>query len=777
MKSIRTQMLVYLMAGAVFLFSALGCFVNLKLQELPDYIKEQYGEIVSAKADEVSKELNGFLEQIKIVSQSPVIKSMDLDSIKSYLPSLILQGKHRNMTIADAQGKGWSTLGVEMDISNQEQYQEIIVKQKDYLISQPFISPYADPNTPIIIISHAVKNNKKTVGLVNIVVEIEFLNKILGQMNLKKTGYGWIVDKEGHIIAHPDSNILLKTNMEEYMVNNHKVMEKILDKPSGMAEYIDEKGEKMLALFKRIEGAPDWIFIVSISAKEVYAEVEKIRNTILTAIIAGLGLVVIFAFVYSKSISRPILKLIEVFEKAANGQLQVKADEQVPNEIGIAAKSFNRMLAQIKHLTYKDTITGLYNYNGFSLELPYKLKAFEEKEGIAAIVIISIDDFKRINSISGYEVGNEVLYLLAKQLKKFINEEEGVARFFGDEFILLLWQENMHILKKRIHNLWKQYSGERKMKDHEFILKASIGVSIIDPYDYSIEEAIHQATIAKLTVKKAGGNNYRFYNLEIDKLMKEEQKIENDLYHAINNEELYLVYQPIVDVSTGKIMGTEALLRWHHKTYGNVSPLTLIQIAERNGLIIEIGKWVLKEACTQNKQWQDQGYAPIIVSVNVSALQFEQTDFVEMVQQVLQETGMHPSYLELEITETNAMTSVEEKLKKIKQLKEMGVCVAIDDFGTGYSSLAYFTRFPIDTLKIDRSFIQDMLNDENAKTIVATIIKMAQAIKIKTTAEGVETIEQLKHLQDRGCDKIQGYLISKPVESCLIEQMLKAGKE
>jgi diguanylate cyclase (GGDEF)-like protein len=676
------------------------------------------------------------------------------------------------MTIADVEGKGWSTLDVQMDISKQEQYQKIILQQEDYLISQPFISPYADSNTPIIIISHAVKDNKETIGLVNIVVEIEFLNKIVRQMNFKETGYGWIVNRDGFIVAHPDSNILLKPNMRAYIVNDHKVIEKILGNQSGTAEYIDNKGEKMLALFQKIDGAPDWTFIISISAKEVYAEVKGVRNTILAAIIAGLGLVVIFSFFYSKSISKPILKLIEVFEQAANGQLQVKADEQVQNEIGAAAKSFNGMLEQIKHLTYKDPITGLYNYNGFSLELPYKVKKLTEKEGIIAIVIISIDDFKRINSISGYEVGNEVLRMLAKQLEGFIHEGEGVARFFGDEFMLLLWQEDIYVLERRVYNLWKQCSGERKIEDHEFILKTSMGVSIVDGYDRAVEEAIHQATLAKLKVKKVGGNNYDFYNSEIDKLIKEEQKIENDLYHAIEKKELYLVYQPIIEVSTRKLIGTEALLRWRHKIHGNVSPLSLIQIAERSGLIIEIGKWVLKEACRQNKQWQDQGYDPIMVSVNVSALQFEQTNFVEMVQQVITKTGMHPSYLELEITETNAMTDVKEKLKKMKQLKEMGVCIAIDDFGTGYSSLAYFTRFPIDTLKIDRSFIDEMLHDENARTIVTTIITMAQSIKIKTTAEGVETVEQLEHLQDRGCDKIQGYLISRPVEPYLIEQML-----
>lgn len=767
-------MLVSLMVGAVLIFTVLAFFSNEKLNELPEYIKEQYREIASAKADEVSKELNGFVEQIKIVSQSSVVKSMDLSVIKEYLPSLVLEGKHHNMTIATLDGKGWTTFGMDIDILQQEQYQKIIIEQQEYHISQPFVSPYIDRNTPITIISHAIKNGEETVGLVNIVVEVEFLNRIVRQMDLKERAYGWIVNRDGLIVAHPDSSVFMDSRITDYIINNNGAIESILDQGSGIVEYTNENHEEMLALFQRIDGAPGWTFIISIPAEEVFAEVNGVRNTILTAIIIGLVLIFAFSVLYSRSISKPILKLKEVFEKAANGNLNVKADEEVPNEIGSAAKSFNQMLEKIKLLTYKDVVTGLNNNNGFFLELPYKLKMLKEKDGVIAIVIISIDDFKRINSISGYEVGNQVLQNLAEGLGSFINDGEGVARFFGDEFIVVLWEKNETTLDQRILELWQQCSGEINVREHEFIIKTSIGSSIMKKHDDEnrlIEQAVYEATIAKLTVKKAGGNNYQFYNLQIDELIKKEQEIENELYHAIKNQQLYLVYQPIIEVGTKKIIGIEALLRWRHEKYDNISPLTLIHIAEQRGFIAEIGEWVLKEACKQNKQWQQEGYDDMIVSVNVSPLQLEQGNFVEMLQQVLKETGLEPNYLEIEITESNAMTGVDEKLIKIKQIKEMGVGIAIDDFGTGYSSLAYFTQFPIDTLKVDRSFINNMLNDENAKTIVATIITMAQSMKIKTTAEGVESIEQLKHLQERGCDLIQGYLISKPMEPHLVEEM------
>lgn len=776
MKSIRIQMLISLMAGATLIFIVIAFFSNQKLNELPEYIKGQYKEIASAKADEVNKELNGFVEQIKLVSQSPVIKSMDLNAIKEYLPNLVLKGKYHNMTIADIEGKGWTTFGRDIDISQQEQYQKIIVEQQEYHISQPFISPYIENETAITIISHGIKDGEETIGLVNIVVEVEFLNDIVRQMDLQEKAYGWIVNQEGSIVAHPDSRILMDRRITDYIIDKDETIENILNNESGIVEYINENQKEMLAFFQAIDKAPGWTFIISIPAEEVFAEIRGIRNTILNAIIIGLMLIMIFSILYSQSISTPILKLKEVFEKAANGDLYVKADEKVPNEIGSAAKSFNQMLEKIKELTYKDIVTGLSNNNGFFLELPYKLKILKEKGGVIAIVIISIDEFKRINSISGYEIGDHVLRNLAEELKSFIDEEEGIARFFGDEFILILWEKNAITLEDRILKLWQECSGEIKVKDHEFIIKLSIGASIMRNHgdkNYLVEEAVHEAMIAKLTVKKVGGNNYQFYDLKIDELIKTEQKIENELYHAIENQELYLVYQPIVEIMSKEIVGVEALLRWRHEKYNNVSPLTLIHIAEQRGFIVEIGKWVLKEACRQNKLWQQKGYGEMVVSVNVSPLQLEQTNFIEMLREVLMETGLEPKYLKLEITETNAMTGVDEKLIRIKEIKEMGIGIAIDDFGTGYSSLSYFTRFPIDTLKVDRSFINNMLNDENAKTIVATIITMAKAMKIKTTAEGVETMEQLQHLQERGCDLMQGYLISKPMEPHLVENMLR----
>ena len=407
------------------------------------------------------------------------------------------------------------------------------------------------------------------------------------------------------------------------------------------------------------------------------------------------------------------------------------------------------------------------------MDLSTKIERLEGRDEAMSIVIISIDDFKKINTLKGYDVGDEVLCYLAQRIREYINNDEIVARFLGDEFIIFLSGKESDIIEDRIYGLRELFNGEIKIRDYHFVLKTSIGASITKNLNMPIDEIIHQATVSKLIVKKMGGNNYRFYSFELDQYIIEEQKMENHLYQAIVNNELKLLYQPIIELPSNKIGSTEALLRWTNPLYSKISPLVMIKMAEQSGLIFEIGEWVLRKACKQNKEWQDKGHPPIVVSVNVSAIQFEQTNFVEMVKEILVDTKMESKYLELEITETNAMDNVEEKLKKMRRLKDMGVRISIDDFGTGYSSLSYFTKFPIDTLKIDRSFITDMLNDENAKTIVNTIISMAKTIKVNVTAEGVETAEQLEYLKQRGCTKIQGYYFSKPVDPINIEEMIQ----
>lgn len=765
-------MLLYLIVGLLVLFGFLLYGVNNELHKFPNSIKLQYQEIANARSAEVGKELDKFVQEVKMISQSPVIRSMEIEKIQEYLPHLVLEGQHRNMTVASLDGVGWTTFGRYIDISEQEQYQKIILEGYSHWISQPFISPFADPDKPIVIISHAVRDdNQETIGLVNIVINSEFLNSIAESIDLGRTGSAWIVAEDGKVVAHPHLSVGSEKIITELLPSMD--MNQLKKSELGWWESQTNDGDDRIIFYNEIENSPGWTLLLSIDVQEVLGPIRNTQVNIILFFIFCLIAILIFAYYYSTTISKPILDLKKVFEKAETGDLNVVANELVRNEVGAAAKSFNQMLSRIKKLTYYDSLTNLYNLNGFLVDLLHRAKRLKEEYRVIAIVVISIDDFKRINSLSGYRGGNIVLQKLAEELSLFIDKDESLGRYFGDEFILLLKSTSYKNLEKRIDELWKQCTTVMTIKDIEYRLKVSIGVASTEQWDVKVEDLVDKANIAKIDAKKQGGNLYRYYDHGINEVIKEEQKLENALYHAIDNKELYVVFQPIVDLKTNSIIGNEALIRWKHEQFQHVSPLKLIEIAEKSGFIIDIGKWVLKEALQQNKYWHDLGYSTLFVSVNISTIQFDQPNFVEMVKGVLEETNMDPRYLELEVTETNAMTFVEEKLTKMKKLKEMGISISIDDFGTGYSSLAYFTRFPIHTLKIDRSFVAKISEDENAKTIITTIINMAKTINIATTAEGVENEDQLKFLESQGCDKIQGYFISKPTKPNEIEQLLK----
>ncbi|SMB88249.1 diguanylate cyclase (GGDEF) domain-containing protein [Desulfonispora thiosulfatigenes DSM 11270] len=603
--------------------------------------------------------------------------------------------------------------------------------------------------------------------------EIPSPSAILNSFDNNLNGESLIINDNGLILAR--SNSTEENNEPQYITNNVEERAKFANQVKRIEKYKNEAGTKMVAFIEKIDGSPDWTYIYSISEYDLYSQINTVKYTLLLALAICFVFMSLFIYLFSNRITLPIIKLKEVFEEAADGNFHVKANESTPNEIGKAAQSFNRMIAKIKNLTYTDSITELHNFNWFLLDLPYKIERPREEEGLFALVIISIDDFKKINGVIGYEGGNEALRVFSNNLKEIMQDEEIIARYYGDEFILLLWASNRDELEKSIHNLWQKCSEKINIRGNSFKLKNSIGARIFSRHDKLIsQKIIHQATLAKIMVKKQGGDNYIVYNQEIDNIIREEQKLEIELENALDEHEFYLLYQPVVDIATGKTQGVEALVRWNHKVYGKIPIITIIKTAEQSGLILDIGKWVLKEACQQNKKWQLEGYDPIIVSVNVSALQLDHPDFVELVKKILEETELEPKYLELEITETVAMENVTENLKKMKQLKEIGIGIAIDDFGTGYSSLAYLAELPIDKLKVDRSFIKDVPECADSMEIVNTIINLAKSMRIKVTAEGVETMHQHGLLSKTGCDLVQGYLISKPRESNYIEQKFLA---
>ncbi|HEX3250639.1 MAG TPA: EAL domain-containing protein [Pyrinomonadaceae bacterium] len=421
--------------------------------------------------------------------------------------------------------------------------------------------------------------------------------------------------------------------------------------------------------------------------------------------------------------------------------------------------------AQVDWLAYYDTVTQLPNRALFEDRLTQAVSVAKATHQSLGVLFISLDQFKKVNDSLGHGPGDILLREFAERLKSCITKSDTVARFGSDEFALLRTQiDGTKDVIETIGSLFQLLKFSFDLPGHELFATASVGVSLF-PYDgEDCQTLLKHAGAALYKAKRSGGANYQFFTADMHELATKRLELESNLRKAIQNEEFLIHYQPRVSVDSLAITGVEALVRWQHPQPGLlISPSKFIPLAEDTGLIVPIGEWVLRTACLQGRRWLDQGFAPIQIAVNISARQFHEQDLSQTVIRILEETGLPPKYLELELTESSIMQDAEFAAGMLNRLKSMGINISIDDFGTGFSSLASLKRLPIDALKIDRSFVRDVTSDPDDAALVNAIIMLARNLRLKVIAEGVETEDQLRLLQLLRCDEIQGYFFSKPL--------------
>ncbi len=432
---------------------------------------------------------------------------------------------------------------------------------------------------------------------------------------------------------------------------------------------------------------------------------------------------------------------------------------------------------RIYHLAHYDVLTGLPNRTSFQNEFEDTLLHAGRHGRQVALLFLDLDHFKLINDASGHPVGDELLKQVAQRLKETVREEDTVARLGGDEFTVLLCDihsvENISLVAEKIlHQLAKPF----RLDHTEVVITASIGISLFPDDGSDVSTILKNADTAMYRAKEQGRNTFQFFTTEMNTRALERLSLESALRTALKRNEFLLHYQPQVDMQSGKIIGLEALVRWQHPEQGLVLPDVFIPVAEESGLIVPLGEWVIKEACTQYKCWRDEGLSAGRVAVNLSGRQFVRQDLVSMVRDVLHETGVEPQHLELELTESTIMEHVDETIETFLALRKLGVHLSIDDFGTGYSSMAYLKRFTIDKLKIDRSFVRDLASDSDDAAIVTATIAMAHNLNLTVIAEGVETEGQLQFLKDHGCEQMQGYYFSRPLPAAEVTELLRSGR-
>ncbi len=431
-----------------------------------------------------------------------------------------------------------------------------------------------------------------------------------------------------------------------------------------------------------------------------------------------------------------------------------------------------RNVERIRYMAYYDDMTGLPNRALFQIRLGELLAAAREDDALLGICYLDLDRFKLVNGSFGREFGDMLLLQVAERLHRELSEHHFIARMEGDEFAVIFTRiESELSLMEKARRILRTIEEPYELKGFPLRITASIGAVSSMAVEDDAYMLFKKADMALAKVKEAGMNGCMLYSEAWGNSSLEHLTLQHELYHAIEREEFILHYQPQYDLNSGNIVGIEALIRWVHPERGLLSPGEFIPFSEESGMIMPIGSWVLYEACRQNKLWQDMGLVKIPISVNLSIKQFFQDDLVEQIVEVLKRTGLEPKYLNLEITESMT-TDLGHISRCLLALTSLGVGISVDDFGTGYSSFHYLKNFPIDRLKIDRSFVRDIKQDQNDAEIVAAIIAMAHNLNIQVIAEGVETEEQIEFLKQHNCDEIQGYFHSPPVCRDSIEQML-----
>ncbi|QGU96616.1 EAL domain-containing protein [Clostridium bovifaecis] len=630
------------------------------------------------------------------------------------------------------------------------------------------------------------------------------------RIDLGENGYFVIYSEEGYAVAHPSLEGKYLWNEQSKGKGKEFFVRECISKAEsggGFTYYNweDPKTGKVESKIAYTDFEPNWGWYISASSyiSDFNSGANKIRNsliyTLFIAIIVGIMIIVIF----SNKIVEPIVVLAEYVEEIENGNYALNISEGVlkrKDEVGLLARAIDKMKSQLKenfekiyfqnkaleeemkerkrdqedinYLKRYDILTGLPQKATFIEILESSINKAKYENRFIGIMTLGLDDFKFINEAMGHLSGDELLVQVARRLKEQIKDINALSRITGDEFAIIL--DNILNIEQIIataNSLLAIFSEPFIIQEKEIFITASIGISICPLDGINPETLIMNATSAQNHVKKNGKNNYQIYSKEMNENAYGKLEMITYLRHALEKEEFVLYYQPQVNLSTGIITGVEALIRWEHPKLGLVYPDKFISVAEKTGMILPISEWVIRKACEQNKKWHEEGNEELLVSVNLSAMQFKKKDLSKTINKILDYTGLSPKHLEVEITEGMLMENIEQAVQILSELKEIGVQVAIDDFGTGYSSLSYLREFPIDRLKIDRSFIMGIPDEDNG-SIANIIIELAKSLNLKVVAEGVETENHMDFLKDRRCDEMQGYYFSRPLPAEKITQLL-----
>ncbi|MFV0344419.1 MAG: EAL domain-containing protein [Anaerocolumna sp.] len=628
------------------------------------------------------------------------------------------------------------------------------------------------------------------IGYIVSTISISHFKDFLNAIVIGDTGFGMVLDKKGEIIFHPNQK-LIGTNINNDKLKsliNHYYSGTISKSDSFIYKYESEENAYGYTVIPEL----DWVLLVKQSVSEIIYLTRIIFYVLIWTVIVLVLFLILISDKIANAYTGPIIELKDAMRTASDGDLDVQSNVKQKNEFGELSRSFNKMLHIIKgnynelsaiheelvtneeelrsnydrieYLAYHDVLTQLPNKMAFIDRMNSALSSSPGADTIHAVYFVDLDNFKTINDTLGHDYGDILLNQTATKLQSHINPADILARAGGDEF--LIFRENLHVEEEVLEfaqSIIESFKSPFNLNGEILHVSMSIGIALYPKNGFTCQTLIKNADIAMYKSKDTGKSKYTLFDKTMEDELNRSTLILEVLRQAIETGEISIKYQPQVGTTDDKIVGFEALMRIQSKKLGNISPKEFIPIAEESGLIIELGEWILREACRFNKSLEDLGYEDFVVSVNISSVQMKRAGFIDMIQTILAEIDLAPNKLELEITESIIVSSISDVSSLLKDLQDIGVRISLDDFGTGYSSLNYLTNMPINTLKIDKSFIDNISNSKKDSYVADAIIRLAHNIDLEVIAEGVESTDQLKVLRQKKCDMIQGYIFSKPL--------------
>ncbi|OJV64311.1 MAG: hypothetical protein BGO41_11835 [Clostridiales bacterium 38-18] len=774
MKSIRSKVMTWSVSILILLIVILffGAFHTYK-SSIESTVKEAMASTSSDSAWHLSNFLDGYLAPLEKLAEDDVVKTMHL-AIQKEVISLQINPNYENVAVIDLTGRAYYLDGSEIDLSDRGYIQEALKGKRS--LSEMIIS--RKTGEAVIVAAVPIFNNDEVVGALIARLDMNLLKQYLSTQSVNKIYDTFIISDLGSIVMVSNPNLLHNLdclNMDD-LISEDRSFKGFSD--IVKASSISPSGESELTLndedyFTHYEAIPNtnWKIYITMPRSEI---TNKLRSVLLIligiAIIISIG-TILFTWNIIKKYTAPILELDRLMEKGSSGDFNVYFNPTSEDEISRLGISFNRLMDKIKTLTYYDPVTQALNRNVFKNSIRHLCKVDQRNK--FTLIMIIVNDIKILSETKGFEYTDSILNITAERIRSKLNEEQRLYRFDSDTLVVTseCYEHQSQDIEATAHHILQLIQEPMYLKNGYEVnrVKASMGIyHRCEEREY--EDPIMAVTVATKYAHQIQADEPIVFDSSIHRFEEAHQNLIVEIYNGIKNDEFVLYYQPLFNLDNREFAKQEALIRWHHPKHGLLYPDAFIEIAEKFDAIVELDYWVIENACKTIAKWQLEGRLIKPVSVNVTAKTFENNRFIEKVEAILRKYNIPVNILEFEITERVVIKEVEKNVRTLHRLKRLGIKTTLDDFGIGYSSLSYLINLPIDSVKIDRSFIEQMSSRNEAKSIVSAIINLCQSIDLLVVAEGIENYEEYEYLKNCNCEIGQGYYFSKPLTLDTLEQ-------